>query len=151
MINTLKSLLQNSLPIEEVRSEDLHSEVKIAAAALMVEVMVSDYDEHPEEKPMLKNLLQQQFSLSEQEAESLLDEALKAHATATDYFHFTRDINRHYSMAQKITLIEALWQMAYVDNEIQAIEQHVIRRIASLLHVSHSDFIAAKLAVTEHR
>lgn len=150
MINTLKSLLENALPLEDIRSEDLQSDVKIAAAALMVEVMVSDYDEHPEEKPMLKNLLEQQFSLSKHEAESLLDEALTAHVSATDYFHFTRDINRHYSMAQKISLIESLWRMAYADNELQAVEQHVIRRIANLLYVSHSDFIAAKLKVTGH-
>lgn len=151
MLNTLKSLLHNALPIEEVKSEDLQSDTKIAAAALMVEVMVADYDEHPEEKPMLKKLLQQQFSLGDHEAENLLDEALNAHASATDYFHFTRDINRHFSMPRKIDLIEALWRMANADDDIQAVEQHVIRRIASLLYVSHSDFIAAKLAATDQR
>lgn len=148
MLDKLKALLENHLPIEIVDSEDLHTDSKLAAAALMVEVMAADYDEHPEEKMMLKQLLQNQFSLSAHEAETLLDEALAAHQDATDYFHFTRDINQHYSMSQKVGLIEALWQMANADDEVQAVEQHVIRRIASLLHVAHSDFIAAKLRVT---
>jgi uncharacterized tellurite resistance protein B-like protein len=39
--------------------------------------------------------------------------------------------------------------MAAADDAIQAVEQHVIRRIASLLHVAHSDFIAGKLKVSE--
>jgi uncharacterized tellurite resistance protein B-like protein len=39
-----------------------------------------------------------------------------------------------------------LWELAYADGELDAHEEHRIRRLAGLLHVSHSEFIRTKLA-----
>jgi uncharacterized tellurite resistance protein B-like protein len=46
-----------------------------------------------------------------------------------------------------VALIENLWRIAFADGELHHYEEHVIRRIADLIHVSHMDFIAAKLRV----
>jgi len=42
-------------------------------------------------------------------------------------------------------VIELMWQVAYADAALGAHEQHVLRRIAELLHVPHGDYIAAKM------
>jgi len=42
-----------------------------------------------------------------------------------------------------------LWRLAYADGNLDKHEEMVIRRVASLLYVTHEDFIAAKLAATK--
>lgn len=143
MLNKLKNLLTDTVD----NDESVLASPELAAAALLVEVMSSDYEHHPEEHRALRHLLQNEFELDATEAEALVEEAIAAHDDATDYFHFTRAINDQYDATQKEALIEAMWQMAWADEDIQAVEQHVIRRIASLIHVPHQKFIAAKLRV----
>lgn len=149
MLNAIKSLLNPQTDDNATLAKQVQNSPKLAAAALMVEVMTADYDQDIAEVETLKSLLKNQFKLTDDAAETLFHDAVKAHEDATDYFAFTSEINRQYSMTEKIQLIEALWQMAAADDAIQAVEQHVIRRIASLLHVAHNDFIAAKLKVSD--
>jgi uncharacterized tellurite resistance protein B-like protein len=47
-------------------------------------------------------------------------------------------------MDQKVRIVELLWTVAFADSHQDKHEEHLIRRIADLLHVSHKDFIAAK-------
>jgi uncharacterized tellurite resistance protein B-like protein len=37
-----------------------------------------------------------------------------------------------------------LWQLAYADQTIDKFEEHLIRKLAELLHVPHKHFIQAK-------
>jgi len=46
-----------------------------------------------------------------------------------------------------VELIEKLWQVAFADHQLDKHEEHVIRRISDLIHVSHSDFMKTKLKV----
>ncbi len=150
MLNAIKALLNSETDNEAGLANEVKNKPTLAVAALMVEVMTADHDQDEIEIAVLKRLLKKQFQLSDDVADSLFQGALQAHNDATDYFAFTRQINEEYSMAEKIQLIESLWQMAAADDDIQAVEQHVIRRVAGLLHVSHSDFIACKLKVISH-
>ncbi len=38
-----------------------------------------------------------------------------------------------------------LWKVAYADGELASIEEHIIRKIADLLHLRHSEYIQTKL------
>ncbi|MDT8310033.1 MAG: TerB family tellurite resistance protein [Methylophaga sp.] len=148
MLNAIKALLNPQTDNEAELVSAFKNQPMLAAAALMVEVMVADHEHDKIEIAALQRLLKKQFQLSDSAAVSLFEDAIQAHDSAIDYFAFTREINSQYSMAEKIQLIESLWQMAAADDDIQAVEQHVIRRIANLLHVAHSDFIAGKLKVS---
>ena len=53
-------------------------------------------------------------------------------------------INKNYQYEEKVTLIESLWKVAYSDKQLDKYEEHMIRRIADLLYVSHSDFMQTK-------
>ena len=44
-----------------------------------------------------------------------------------------------------------MWQVAFADGQIEAIEDHIIRRIAGLVHVAHNDFIQLKIEARETR
>ncbi|AFJ03012.1 hypothetical protein Q7C_1871 [Methylophaga frappieri] len=145
MLDALKKILDfsdNALTTPVSKGDS-----QLAVAALLVEVMAADDEQQPEEVATLQKLLKTQFDLTDVEAKQLQQDAITAHAQATDYFAFTRHINEQYTMPEKIQLIEQLWTMAASDDVVEAVEQHVIRRIAGLLHVAHQDFIAAKLRV----
>ena len=64
--------------------------------------------------------------------------------TATDYFQFTSLINRHFTMDQKIRVIELMWSVAWADDELSPHERHLMRKIVDLLHVPHGDAAAAQ-------
>ncbi|MEP6791756.1 MAG: TerB family tellurite resistance protein, partial [Ramlibacter sp.] len=70
-------------------------------------------------------------------------------AKANDFFHFTSQINDHCSQPDKIALVEAMWQVAYADGGVDANENHVISKVAGLLHVTHGEYIAAKMRAKE--
>ena len=50
----------------------------------------------------------------------------------------------HYTPEQKVSLVELLWRIAYANETLHQYEEHLVRKIADLLHVPHSAFIAAK-------
>jgi len=65
--------------------------------------------------------------------------------TIYDYQRFTGLLNDHFSQERKIDLVESMWQVAYADRELDAHEHHVISKIAGLLHVTHGQYIGAKM------
>jgi uncharacterized tellurite resistance protein B-like protein len=147
MLKKLKRLfagaaITNTEPVDS-------DEQRLAAIALMVEIIAVDYQQKASEEQALLVILQREFDIDKAAAKALVNQAEQARAAATDYYRFTAEINQRYSAEQKIALIETLWRLAWADEEIHQLEEHVIRRLASLLHVSHKDFIAAKLRVLE--
>ncbi|MDD9894524.1 MAG: TerB family tellurite resistance protein, partial [Gammaproteobacteria bacterium] len=40
-----------------------------------------------------------------------------------------------------------MWRVAFSDERLDKYEEHLIRKIADLIYVSHSDFIKSKLKV----
>ena len=150
MIEKLKSLFTLTVGEDNQLLAANQEQTKwLAAAALMVEIIAVDDEEHAAEKAMLTRLLSERFEIDALGAEALIKQAEAAHNEATDFYRFTAEINDAFDADEKIGLIESLWQLAYADGHIHELEQHVIRKLASLLYVSHKDFIAAKLRVTQ--
>ena len=69
--------------------------------------------------------------------------------TAYDYQQFTGLMNEHFTQPQKIEVIESMWTVAYADAHLDAHENHVISKVAGLLHVTHGEYIAAKMRAKE--
>lgn len=121
-----------------------HTRAQIAAAALLVEVMVIDARTAPEEEYTIKDLLQRQFGLSTAEAEELFDLAREEVGEATSLYQFTGLVNEQFSAGEKFDLLTRIWQVALADGLLDKYEEGLIRRLADLLHISHSQYIKAK-------
>ena len=121
----------------------------LAAAALLVEVAAIDQHFAPDEWRQLRQSLCTQCGLSETEAAELIDEARQASANSTSLYDFTREINQHFQYEDKLQLMENLWRVAYADGNLDKYEEHIIRRIADLIYVSHGDFIRMKIVVRD--
>lgn len=119
--------------------------LQVAAAALLIEVMQADYDVTDAERVAVIEAMRGTFRLSEAEATELLHRAEGEAMNATSLYEFTSLINDRFSYSDKADVIEQMWQVAFADGELDKYEEHLIRKVADLLYVSHSDFIRAKL------
>jgi uncharacterized tellurite resistance protein B-like protein len=119
--------------------------LQLATAALLVEVVRGDGALAAAEREAMLAAIGGKFSLAPGEAAALIELAEQETRLANDYFQFTSLINRSFTQPQKLRVIELMWQVAYADATLSAHEQHVMRRIAELLHVPHGDYIAAKM------
>jgi uncharacterized tellurite resistance protein B-like protein len=120
---------------------------QIAAAVLLVEVARSDESFSAAERQAVLGSVERKFGLSPTEAHELLALAEAQSRDAHDLYQFTSKIDATFSPERKVRLIEELWRAAYADSVLHEHEEHLIRRVADLLHLSHSQFIAAKLRV----
>ena len=89
------------------------------------------------------------LGLGEAECAELLTDAEQQVDRAHDLHQFTAEVNRALAPEEKLRLVEQMWRVARSDATVHKYEEHIIRRICGLLHVSHREFIAAKLRAAE--
>ena len=146
MLNPLKTLLSNFFaPTGLGGALDDPRGLQLATAVLLVEVMRSDGSFKAQERAAAVAALRTQFTLTDEELARLLARAEQTVQDANDYFGFTSAMNDQYTQAQKIMVVELMWDVAYADGHLDAHENHVISKVAGLLHVTHGEYIAAKL------
>lgn len=124
-------------------ASDQHA-LQVATAALLVEMMRMDERVAETERAAVTDALRVRFGLSDAEVERLIALAEEEAREAPGYYAFTSLINKGFSAEQKIRVVEYMWQVAYADGHLDAHENHLMRKIADLLYISHGDYIAAK-------
>jgi uncharacterized tellurite resistance protein B-like protein len=147
MISKIKGFFaKNILEAEDatVKTEQL------AAAALLVEVMVIDGNLDQQELTSISQTLCQILALSGEQVDELIRLSRDEVAEATSLYQFTREINTHFNADQKMNLLTAMWRVAFADGYLDKHEESIIRRVADLLHILHSDYIRCKLAARDH-
>ena len=142
MLSTIRDFFERN--IAGAPAQDGHS-IELATAALLVEVMRIDAGTTAAERAAVQRAIREKFGLSEAETAALIALAEEEMRQATDYYQFTSLINQRFSQAQKERVLELMWRVAYADSVIDAHEQHLMRKIAALLHLPDSAYIAAKL------
>ena len=150
MLKTLKDLVDRfTQPASTQSPADREHALQLAAAVLLVEVVRSESSMDDAERTTMVTALRSKFALSDDGLERLLELAVTTSKTAYDYQRFTGSLNDHFTQEQKIRLVEAMWQVAYADAHIDANENHTISKVAGLLHVTHGEYIAAKMRAKE--
>jgi uncharacterized tellurite resistance protein B-like protein len=126
------------------RSEDPAARehaLRVATALLLIEVAKADFAEDLAEDEVLLESLKQFFALDDAAAGLLLDEARSTADRAVELQQFTRRLHEQLSVAEKLRVVEMLWKVALADRRLDKHEDHLVRRIAELLYVPHSDLI----------
>ena len=119
--------------------------LKLAAGVLLFEVMRADNRVEESERTVMRTALQSTFSLTLDETVEIMREAEDRSRGAISIFEFTSLIGSAFDADQKKRIVELLWLVAFADGEKDANEEHMVRKIAGLLHVAHPDFINAKI------
>ena len=149
MISKIKTFFKNQVLSHEAEDKAVKpaNAIKMASAALMVEVMVSDGQLEREEQEAIKTLLTTTFDLSLAECEELFSLAQSEVKDSTSLYEFTGQVNLHFSADDKFELIKHMWHVAFIDNELDKYEESLIRQVADLIYLPHSQFIKAKSMV----
>ena len=148
MLRSLHQFFEERIsPLLGARGEaDAEQRVRLATAALFIEMMRADFEVTAEERRKLEDLVRETLALDENEARELLATAEREVESSVELFQFTRLIDEAFTPEQKAKVVERLWRIAYADDNVDRLEEHLVRKIANLLHVPHRDYIAAKLA-----
>ena len=146
MIDALRRLFDDRMAAPDRRAgEDREHALRLAASALLFEVVRADAEVKPEERTVMRTAIQSAFSLTDAEAQDLMALAEEESREAASLYEFTRLIDQGFSAAEKKRLVELLWMVSFADTVKHADEEHLVRKIAGLLHVPHPDFIDAKI------
>ena len=148
MLKIIKEFFEKNMSLET--EVDIEHRLKLATAALMIEVMKQDGETKNKEVESVKKALQAKFELTKTEIDELFTLASEEAKQSVDLYQFTSLIREHFSQEKKIKTIEYLWTIAYADNHLDPHEEHLIRRIADLLYVTHQDFMNTKHKVKKN-
>ncbi|MDG2020305.1 MAG: TerB family tellurite resistance protein [SAR86 cluster bacterium] len=149
MIKKIKELISN-LSDKDVQEESQDSSlINNACAALLIEIAYADKDFDESEKMSLKNSLMTTYKIDEIEIDELILYASQSVQESTSLYGYTRIVNDEFSYDEKLNLLKNLWKIAYADGDLDKYEEHLIRKISDLIHVSHSDYINIKLEVRD--
>ena len=123
--------------------------LQLATAALLIEMTRADFKVEEREQRMVAEAIQRTFNLSPEETDELIRLADEESRQSVSIYDFTRLIDRGFSSEQKVHIVELLWRVALSDSELEKHEEHLIRKVAKLIHVPHPAFIDAKLKAQE--
>mgnify|MGYP000595578340 CR=1 FL=1 len=132
---------------EDTSADNSTLSVEMACTVLLCEVMKADGHLDNAEQILLTDMISTQFLLVPNEVTELIKKAIELSEHAIDFHQFTSKINNHYTPQEKEKIVTLLWQLAMADGQIASIEEHIIRRISDLLHLSHAQYIRAKSTV----
>ena len=141
MIDKIKSFFSKNVlePEAELTSPD-----QLATAALLIEVMVIDGDLDDQEMQSIAGTLSNMLDLTEEQINQLIELSKEEVAEAASLYQFTKEINEHFDIDKKLSLMTAMWRVAFADGHLDKHEENIIRRVADLLHIRHSEYIRCK-------
>jgi uncharacterized tellurite resistance protein B-like protein len=84
--------------------------------------------------------LARRFGLQPGEVTRLVKAAEESAIWATDLFHLTRVVVENFTAAERIGVIEMLWEVTYSDDLLTGVDEDaLIRRVAGLIYMSDRD------------
>lgn len=141
MFRQLMNLL--AVPTPERPPPDL----RVAVAMLLIEAARRDDVFGPEERKVIAQLLTRKFGLSGEECADLLRSAEVANESVVQLHPYTRAVFEQMPPAERIDLIEMLWEVVYADGVLDPDEDALIRRIGALIYVTDRDRVLARQRV----
>ena len=126
---------------------DQGNNLHIATAALLIEIAAVDDEFAEDERQAIVANLKQHFSLSDDEVEEILEMTKAELERRIDMYYFTRQLNEHYSIEDKIKVIEMVWRVVFTDRHLNGLEDFLVHRFGKLLNLDHRKLIEAKLRV----
>ena len=143
MLLTIKDWFHEHLLTSE-EEEDAEVSLQRAAAVLLCEIMHADHDIDAAEKATILEAMQTFLKMSPADARRLYNEVQEMMQDVLSLQQFTSLLNEHYDDKKKISLLSWLWRVVYADGRMDAYEEHLVRKIADLLYIRHSDYILTR-------
>jgi len=109
--------------------------IDLAVTKLMVSMMAMDGIMGDEQQAEIRQLLQVRFSLTEEECNELIQQALDVSRTDLKISKIVKQIERQYSEEDRVKILEQLWSIALADGNVDFLEEQYINRLSALIGV----------------
>jgi uncharacterized tellurite resistance protein B-like protein len=125
------------------------SRLRLAAAVLMVGVARADFETRVEELRTLEKAVSRALGLPEELAAVVARCAGDALDRGAIFPVVLARLARECSAAQKRTLVEWLWRIAFADAELAGHEEYLVRKISGVLGLTTADLVETKVRARE--
>ena len=147
MIGSLRALFlqlfENSWSKKQWENEDC----RLATAALLVRVATVNGEMSQARRVKLHAVLKSSFGLDYLTTSKLIDGAATAERSAIDLYYFIRQLNEVVDAEGRRKTVEMMWEIIYVDGNVNEWEVNIIWRASDLLGVSSRERIALRRRV----
>jgi len=141
MVTKIKQLLNAFIAEEHIEFDNT-----LAIVCLLCEVCTADKQNTKEEEAAVVHTLEKLIDIDQEKAAQLLQTGMEEIENSHSVFDFTSQLSE-LDADMRVALIKAMWEVAYADGELDPMEEALIRKVAALLYVTHSDFIRTKLEI----
>tara|TARA_B100000780_G_C21110627_1_gene448803 strand:+ start:78 stop:512 length:435 start_codon:yes stop_codon:yes gene_type:complete len=119
-------------------------EIELTAAVLAYEIARSDGDISKDEEILLIGEIKKISKKIGKDEKEILKLIEVFSNDSVSFYEFIQDINEHFSIENKISLIGFLWDVAYADSNLDVDEERLIRRIADLIKIKDIQVLKLK-------
>jgi len=127
-----------------------HNNIKNAAAILLLSIANADNIIEKSEIKIIKEIIQDFFSIDNEEVFSIIQNAIVELKQSTSYFEYAQILNENFSYQDKLDFIFCIFEVAHIDEELHFKEQHLIKQISSILNIEHHDLIKIKIEIEKY-
>jgi uncharacterized tellurite resistance protein B-like protein len=138
---------EQSPPPDDLLIRDRH--LQMAAAALMVCVVRADQASRQDEHRVLEKAICRTIGVDADTAARIVRVAEERLGSETPFADFLQLLNDGCTDAEKKSVLEALWRIAFADAELQGHEEYLVRKVARYLGLSTADLVETKLKARE--
>lgn len=144
MIDMLKQLFSQDSTDSKTSGKPDSQQLAVAATALMVQLSRVDRNEDERELQTIVDCAVSAHEVTPEEAKAILEDALAHADDATSLYEFTETLNAQLDQEGKQVILESIWRVAFADGRIDKYEEHLIRRMADLLHLNHREYMQCR-------
>ena len=127
-----------------VSSKKVNFDLELTASILAYEVARSDGGISQQELEVLLNEIKKIAKIVNKSEEKILNIVEEYSKNSVSFYEFIEDINKDYTKADKLSLIQFLWEVAYADSILEISEERLIRRIADLIKIKDIEVLKLK-------
>jgi uncharacterized tellurite resistance protein B-like protein len=136
MFGSLKSLISDFVEDAGLPNQFESKDCRLATAALLIRVATVDSEMSEARRGKLHAVLKSRFGLDDVTTARLIDDAAAADRSAIDLYHFTHQLNDALDDEDRRQIVKMMWEIFYVDGNVNEFENNIIWRAADLLGVS---------------
>ena len=127
-----------------------HINIKNATAILLLSIANADNIIEKSEIKIIKEIIQDFFSIDNEEVFPIIENAIVELKQSTSYFEYAQILNKNFSYQDKLDFIFCIFEVAHIDEELHFKEQHLIKQISSILNIEHHDLIKIKIEIEKY-
>tara|TARA_Y100000766_G_scaffold123695_1_gene106245 strand:+ start:720 stop:1136 length:417 start_codon:yes stop_codon:yes gene_type:complete len=114
------------------------TKVILNATSLLLKVAEADQTITTDEIKLTKEIICDFFDVDPGKIDLIIKKAKEANQASTDLFESGSVLNDYFSIQDKIDFILSIYEVAYIDNNFDFLERHVITQILNIFNLDKS-------------